>query len=432
MPGKLVLKIIISGFPLILSTVGNGQQNFSVPEKLQISSQAEESMPIFHDNGLYFVRSFHAGNTGGESAGQDIWRSEKQDGHWSDPHNRFPYFNDIHNNAVIGLSSNGAMIYMMNSYHRSEEKSVRILAAVKNGNDWTIPKTMTLPGINPEGKFSGFYMHPSEKILLISMEGKNTLGKEDLYVCLLNPVGRWSEPIHLGAIVNTPGYEISPFLDPGGTRLYFASNGRPDSRDADIYFTERTGHTWQEWSQPVKLPEGINSDYFDAYFSLTTDGDAYFVSARDGGLTDLYSSLAISQESEKQPEPVIAKFKNDTVKPGSKAPFRSKGAAFIYFDFASAELKPEMQDMLRYIASGLKDKNFRIELNGYADDMGSEEYNDKLSRERAERVKDFLVHEGLEANFIYPAGMGEVQIREDGNPSEFREKNRRVELAILE
>lgn len=388
-------------------------------------------MPLFIGGGLYFVRSFYAGNTGGEKAGQDIWYSEKEADGWTEPRNDFPLLNDFHNNAVIGSGKNGSVIYLMRSNHLSLEKSLRLEATTKTNDGWTIPRKMIVSDIDPEGAFSGFYMHPSEKILLISMHGKNSLGLEDLYVCLLDHLGRWSEPIHLGNEINTRGFEISPFLSKDGSKLFFASNGRPESRNSDIFYAERIGGSWQKWTTPVKL-EGINSDYFDAFFSLNEHGEAFFVSARDGGLTDLYQSEIVSQPATESLTVAISTSPAPDQKIEAPPVFKSKGTAVVYFDFASADLKPEMKSMLQYIVSQLKGKKYLIELNGYADDLGSADFNVRLSENRAKSVKEFLVGEGLAPSNIYPAGLGELEAEGDDDPAELRQKNRRVELAIIE
>jgi outer membrane protein OmpA-like peptidoglycan-associated protein len=434
--------LILIIFILFHGSVLSGQPVFSEPQKLDnfINSPAEESFPLFFNKGLYFVRSFHPGNTGGINGGHDIWFSEKlDDNQWSKPHNRFPYFNTRDNNAIIGMSLDGKTIYMMNSYHLSGEKAIRVEASIKQGSDWSMPKRLVLRDIYPRGNFSGFYMHPSEKILLISMQGKNSLGGEDLYVCLLDNWGRWSDPIHLGTTINTRGFEISPFLSHDTKTLYFSSNGRHDSNNADIYSSQRLDNSWQKWSEPVRLPDGINSDAFDAYFFLSEDNEAYFVSTRNSEYSDIYYArlldspelLAETQGTEDQE--VLENSDSHKERILYDVPvFESKGSAFIYFDFASAELTDQMKEVLKFIVLELKDKNeYRIELSGYADDLGPEGYNRILSKKRAESVKRFLVEEGLVSQKIIPVGKGMVLLETSEKTDIERQKNRRVELVIL-
>jgi OmpA-OmpF porin, OOP family len=112
--------------------------------------------------------------------------------------------------------------------------------------------------------------------------------------------------------------------------------------------------------------------------------------------------------------------------------FESMGSAFIYFDFASAELTDQMKEVLKFIVLELKNKNdYRIELSGYADDLGPEGYNRILSKKRAESVKRFLVDEGLLSQKIIPVGKGMVLLEGSEKTDTERQKNRRVELVIL-
>ncbi len=434
MPGSM--KIIQTLFFIFFSISGQSQPLFSPPIKIKdINSVAEESLPLYLNSGLYFVRSFYEKNAGGIEGGQDIWYSEKiSDEFWEKPINNFPLFNNRDNNAVIGMSEDGKTIYLMNSYHQAEEKSIWIEMSEKVNGEWGIPKRLILKDVKPEGKFSGFYMHPSEKILMISMQVKNKV-HEDLFVCTRDHLGRWSKPINLGSTINTNGFEISPFLSADTKTLYFASNGRADSKNADIYYADRLDNSWQNWSEPVRLPEGINSEAFDAYFSITSSDEVYFVSNREGEYTDIYFAKVTGDFKEpeissiEQPKSISPETSLNRKDPKA---FQSKGSSYIYFEFASAELSEEMTAQLKFVATELKDEsNYQIELYGFADDLGPDGYNRILSRKRAESVKTFLINEGLNSQKIIPVGKGKIQLKENEMVDDQRQQNRRVEVVIL-
>lgn len=442
MPGRIRRALLILG-ALLGWSAGYSQFNFSDPEKLppEINSPAEESFPLLTEDGkgLFFVRSFYDQNTGGKEAGQDIWFSaRREDNSWTIPANDFPLFNNSDNNAVIGINTFTNAIYMMNAYHEAEEKHVRLEVAMKSGESWSPPRTLIIKGIEPKGRFTGFYMHPDEDILMISMAGKDSQGMEDLYACIRDSWGRWSRPLNLGPAINTAGYEISPFLTADKKGLFFSSNGRPDSQSADIYFSERLDNSWQNWSEPVRLPEGVNSEHFDAYFSLYQD-EAFFVSARDSSFTDIYTARLLPEAllADNEPdgnEPAL----NEALEPASGEwaqsgeLFTSKGSAYIYFDFASFTLDEAMKSMLAYIAGNLSAKKYELELIGYADDLGSANYNRQLSQNRADAVKAFLVSQGLDPDKIYTLGKGEIPLPETHLGEEQRKRNRRVELVVID
>ena len=70
--------------------------------------------------------------------------------------------------------------------------------------------------------------HPTlsvdEKILIFSSDLSGGYGGKDLWISVKEKRNRWSDPINLGPLVNTPRDEMFPFLADDGT-LYFASNG---------------------------------------------------------------------------------------------------------------------------------------------------------------------------------------------------------------
>ncbi|MGK7393730.1 MAG: OmpA family protein [Candidatus Cyclobacteriaceae bacterium M3_2C_046] len=433
-------------------TAHTQELQFSPPEKLpeQINSQSEESMPLFSPDGqqLYFVRSFHAENKGGEKSGQDIWMAQQQpDGKWGPASNHFVY-NSFNNNAVAGITPDGDALYLLNAFQFSAESIINIEYTRKKGNAWTIPQKLILKGVRPKGRFCGFYMHPSEKILLISMIGPRSGDKEDLYVCLTDQFGRWNNLIHLGKQINTSGVDFSPFLSQDGKTLFFASNGFVDSKSVDIYASQRLDKSWQHWSTPVRLGGDINSDHFDAYFSMGPDNRACFVSNREGNYTDIYTTTLISNLA---PEDIIAeqgreeREKNNLTDqaasassgqddinavPGTEMVFSGKGSAFIYFDLASAKLKQPMQSLLEYIYTNLSQQdNYLLQLKGFADDLGSEAFNKVLSQERADAVKEFLVKMGLPSEKIVAIGEGEVAV--ENQDEALRSQQRKVELVVL-
>lgn len=103
----------------------------------------------------------------------------------------------------------------------------------------------------------------------------------------------------------------------------------------------------------------------------------------------------------------------------------------VFFDFDSARLTPEAQNIVRSAAESAKESGTaRIVLTGHADRAGPADYNVGLSQRRAEAVKDELVRQGLSAAEIITQAKGETQPlvpTADGVPEP---QNRRVEIVI--
>jgi len=87
--------------------------------------------------------------------------------------------------------------------------------------------------------------------------------------------------------------------------------------------------------------------------------------------------------------------------------------------------KELMKDVVDFVAAH---PDAHLELIGYTDSRGSEKLNKKLSLERAESVKKYLVDTGISADRISVTGAGSSNPVGDNNTSEGRAKNRRVEI----
>lgn len=267
---------------------------FSKPVALgaSVNSAAEEISPLLSPDGktLYFVRAFHEGNIGGDVGGADIWASTKSAGKWQSATNDIGKWNNLENNALIGLNKKEMVAYLANTYKRNSGVA---FSKQINGN-WTTPEFIPIPGLS-RGEFIGFYMSPSFDVLLISMHAEDSYGDEDLYISVKDANGNWTEPRNLGPSINTSGFEISPFLSADGEKLFFASNGHQGFGNADIFCSYKLYNSWETWSTPINVGEPVNSPAFDAYFASYGDTLAYFSSNRSSKLADIYqTSISVS------------------------------------------------------------------------------------------------------------------------------------------
>ncbi len=106
----------------------------------------------------------------------------------------------------------------------------------------------------------------------------------------------------------------------------------------------------------------------------------------------------------------------------------------ILFDVGKATLTQDLKTNLAKIAGILtiyKDANVQVE--GHTDNVGGEEYNQKLSEKRASNVMDFLVSPGgIAAARLTSVGYGFTKPLADNATKEGRQKNRRVDLVIMD
>ncbi|MBE9600990.1 OmpA family protein [Pedobacter sp. MC2016-24] len=100
------------------------------------------------------------------------------------------------------------------------------------------------------------------------------------------------------------------------------------------------------------------------------------------------------------------------------------------FDLGKATIRSKSYATLNKVAALLVDKNFSLKLAGHTDNTGSMALNLRLSKERAESIKAYLVSQGANASRIEATGYGPNQPIASNKTAEGRQKNRRVEFSL--
>lgn len=103
----------------------------------------------------------------------------------------------------------------------------------------------------------------------------------------------------------------------------------------------------------------------------------------------------------------------------------------LLFAFNSSKLSPEMKTQLREFAGTLNEYDeTNILIDGHTDSSGSDDYNMKLSEQRADAVNDYLVSLGVKRARLGIRGFGETQPVASNDTDSGRQQNRRVEVSI--
>jgi len=104
----------------------------------------------------------------------------------------------------------------------------------------------------------------------------------------------------------------------------------------------------------------------------------------------------------------------------------------LHFEFNQTRLRPDAETILNWAAAILKKyPDMNVEVAGHTDSVGSDSYNLNLSQGRAQAVKDYLVQHGVPETQMTAKGYGESQPIDSNDTDEGRERNRRVELRVL-
>ena len=109
----------------------------------------------------------------------------------------------------------------------------------------------------------------------------------------------------------------------------------------------------------------------------------------------------------------------------------------LFFAFDDAALTPRSLRQLEIVAQLLKESQRKLDISGHTDDVGTAEYNQKLSEKRAAAVRDALVSFGVDAAQISTRGMGMSQPRRTYSDQDSEEQidtarseNRRAEIYL--
>ena len=103
----------------------------------------------------------------------------------------------------------------------------------------------------------------------------------------------------------------------------------------------------------------------------------------------------------------------------------------VLFQTGKYELKPEARERLAKVSGILLAySSLKVAIEGHTDSVGTDEYNQRLSEQRAEAVRDYFVNQGVAAAAVTARGLGKMQPIASNDSPEGRQRNRRVELVL--
>jgi len=370
---------------------------------------------------------------------EDIFSSLQQYGIWQPRTKLEAPVNSNHNDGAQCISPNGKYLFFTICNADFGYGSCDIYWSKREGNVWTKPKNCGSK-VNTRYWESQPSIASDGKTLYFTSNRPGGKGGMDIWKTEMVSEGVFSQPVNLGATINTPHDELSPFIHFDQKTLYFSSDGHLGMGGKDLFYAKK--QLDGSWSEPVNLGYPINSYQDESGIVINAQGNAaYFASARLGGFggLDLY---CFELEESLRPEPVL--FIAEKTATQEELPTHQDiliplvaGETFIlpniFFEFAQSNLLPdsysELQRLLDYLT---KNKTVKIEISGHTDNQGSEAYNQKLSMERAKTVYRFLIEHGIDLNRLSYKGYGKDKPVVPNDTEENRAKNRRTEILILE
>ncbi|HEX7905898.1 MAG TPA: OmpA family protein [Chitinophagaceae bacterium] len=318
--------------------------------------------------------------------------------------------------------------------------------------------------INTGGDEQAPFYHNSSSTLVFSSNGRPGMGGYDFFAAKGSEAS-WKEPENMGHPVNSSRDDIY-FFAPEKTGLL--SNA--------IFSSDRgTGCCLETYSLSKapknKLLAGIlrdckdNTPVPDASIILkdangeisktTTDANGKYVfdlksnTYQDMALTiqkELYIDTLASSNivNTDESDLLIDKLTNEDLciekkpeeKPAEVLVIKAEDVVTVYFDYDKSELKPEVVSKLDSIYNIMVENTIAtVQVSGYTDGRGTEEYNKKLSDRRARACADYLVKKGIESSRISFVSFGaccpvEMELINGRDNPEGRSRNRRALINI--
>jgi len=164
--------------------------------------------------------------------------------------------------------------------------------------------------------------------------------------------------------------------------------------------------------------------------SAAADAEARARAARDAQK----SAEASAQQATAQTEQMRERLKeqlNQVLQTKETARGLIVNMSDVLFDFNKYTLKPEAREKLAKVSGILLAyPNLKLQVEGYTDNIGSDEYNQKLSEQRAGGVREYLISQSVQDANISATGYGKSNPIADNSSNAGRAQNRRVELVV--
>lgn len=212
------------------------------------------------------------------------------------------------------------------------------------------------------------------------------------------------------------GTPTSPSVKVAKVNVVITDMGGKPSKGEQILFKNNTN---------AKTVSVISDADGNASLELAS-GFAYTITVKS--ITDSTKYGTLSIPSLKEDEAFVDPFKVN-IKFEAARTYTLKN---VHFDVGKATLRPASYPALEELFGYLKNKeSIRVEIAGHTDNTGKDSINLRLSQQRAEVIRDYLIKKGIQAPRIVAKGYGSGEPVADNETEEGRQLNRRTEVRIL-
>ncbi len=213
---------------------------------------------------------------------EDIYFSIKHGESWSTPKLVGISEADV-NEATISVSADGTRLFV----YRDDNGDGNIY--VSELQDTVFAELNKVAEVNTLSWETHLTLTPDGNTIYFVSDREGGLGGRDIYRITKLPNDQWSQPMNVGAPVNSKYDEDAPFIHADGVSLYFSANNDKSMGGFDIYLSQINEEG--KFSDPINVGYPLNTVDDDVFFILNAAGNTgYYSSAIDGGFgeKDIY------------------------------------------------------------------------------------------------------------------------------------------------
>ncbi len=400
------------------------EDGWSAPKNLgnTINSSESDKYPFLSADGktMYFASDGHFG-----FGGTDVFMSRRLDEtwtNWSEPINMGKYINTLDDDQDLSIPASGKLAYIVRGntpegygekdiysflmpYNMRPEQLFKIYGTVYNEKD---------SGVQVNIKFIDMATNKEVTKSTSSIENGNysaalPLNRKYLAVVDMKGYLYYSEVIDL---TNPDLYrKKSTFQQKISLQKTRLESIKLELDKLNLLLAEYNQSNSDKIRETFENYEKLAKEYHKAIDEF----DALVYRAKFDWMTEDSEDLSLEKDFHLQTAIIGAKFELKN----------------IFFDLGKATLRPESKVELDKLFEILKFSEIEIELGGHTDSIGSDEDNNKLSQDRVNSVRTYLIEKGIGEKRLLAVGYGEKQPVAPNATPEGRQLNRRVEVKIL-
>jgi outer membrane protein OmpA-like peptidoglycan-associated protein len=379
----------------------------------------------------------------------DIYISQKKGDDWGKPFSLSKPLNTSGWEAQPSISADGRTLYFV-SNRPGGYGGYDIWKSTLGDKGWGTPENMG-PNINTAYDEQSPFIHPDDNTFYFCSNGWPGMGNRDLFISRLGKDGQWQKPENLGYPINSSGDESGLTLTANGAYAFFSSNNLKGFGGYDIYTFELPQNLRPNIVTYVKgvvadikskepleaaveiidlqnnqpVYQDYSSEEAGEFLATLPAGKNYGLNiSRPGYLfySDNFSLIGLKDKKAFNLSVLLS-----PIEVGNKVILKN-----IFFDSNKFEIKNESKSELQKLIDFLTlNTTVKVEIAGYTDDVGNEQFNLTLSENRAKAVYQYIVSHGVNASRLVFKGFGETEPIAPNTSDENRALNRRTEFMIV-